>query len=194
MKTYLIFDTETTGVPLNYNAPMTNLPNWPRVIQLSFIHFDESGNDIMAFDALIRPDGWTMPNGQFWIDNGFSQEKSMRDGIPIVDALDKFIDRINNADALIAHNMNFDYNIIGAEMIRANKRANKKLPHICTMLSTVDFCQLPGRYGYKWPKLEELHRKLFGTVFDNAHDAASDTSAAKRCFIELVKRGIIKPE
>jgi DNA polymerase III epsilon subunit-like protein len=172
---YLIFDTETTGVPRDYNAPMTNVNNWPRMIQLSFIHFNDAGDDIMKFNALIKPDGWTMPTGDFWKEHGFSQEKSEREGVPVSVAIDQFIDRVNFSDMMIAHNMNFDYNIIGAEMIRLNMRANKRPARICTMLRTVDFCQLPGKYGYKWPKLEELHMKLFGETFDGAHDALADT-------------------
>jgi len=93
---------------------------------------------------------------------------------------------------LIAHNMSFDYNILGAEMIRGNKRANKKVTRVCTMQSTIDFCQLPGKYGYKFPKLEELHTKLFGVNFDGAHDAFADTMACGKCFFELLRRGIIK--
>ncbi len=32
---YLIFDTETTGLPKNYNAPLTDADNWPRLVQLA---------------------------------------------------------------------------------------------------------------------------------------------------------------
>jgi DNA polymerase III epsilon subunit-like protein len=189
---FLIFDTETTGKPWNYNASMSDLNNWPRVIQLSFVQFDETGKDLDSFNALILPDKWVMPTDKFWIDNGFSQEKSMAEGIPINTALDKFIEKINDSDILVAHNMSFDYNTLGAEMIRSKKRANKRLTKICTMQSSIDFCQLPGRYGFKFPKLEELHVKLFGCKFEGAHDAFMDTMACGKCFFELVKRGIIK--
>jgi DNA polymerase III epsilon subunit-like protein len=191
MKTFLVFDTETTGLPADYNAPMGRLDNWPRVIQLSFIHFDEFGNDIMSYNALVKPDGWEMPVGKFWIDNGFSQAKSMREGLPIDIVIDEFIERINNSDVLVAHNIKFDYNIIGAEMIRLGKKANKRLPQVCTMLQSVDFCKIPGKMGFKWPKLPELHSKLFGRGFSGAHDAMCDTMATKSCFIELCKREII---
>lgn len=191
MKSFLFFDTETTGVPRNYTAPMTDLENWPRMIQLSFIHCLENGDEITRFNALIKPDGWTMPTGEFWKQHGFTHEKNMREGVAIKDAMELFIDRVNFTDVMVAHNMNFDYNIIGAEMVRLNMRATKRPAKICTMLSTVDFCKLPGRYGFKWPKLEELHKILFNETFDGAHDAMVDNAALKRCFFELVKRGII---
>jgi DNA polymerase III epsilon subunit-like protein len=63
---------------------------------------------------------------------------------------------------------------------------------ICTMLSSVDFCQLPGRYGsFKWPQLQELHKILFGKEFDSAHDALADVVACGDCLFELIKRDVI---
>ena len=67
---------------------------------------------------------------------------------------------------------------------------NKK-SKICTMLSTTDFCAIEGYYGNKWPKLVELHFKLFGCNFDNAHSAIADIEATARCFSELKKRSIL---
>ena len=34
---FLFFDTETTRLPLDYSAPSTDINNWPRLIQLSWI-------------------------------------------------------------------------------------------------------------------------------------------------------------
>jgi len=31
-KMYLFFDTETTGLPRNWKAPVTDLDNWPRMV------------------------------------------------------------------------------------------------------------------------------------------------------------------
>ncbi|PJB57251.1 MAG: 3'-5' exonuclease, partial [Bacteroidetes bacterium CG_4_9_14_3_um_filter_41_19] len=33
---FLIFDTETTGLPQRYDAPLTDFDNWPRMIQLAW--------------------------------------------------------------------------------------------------------------------------------------------------------------
>lgn len=65
------------------------------------------------------------------------------------------------------------------------------LPRVCTMKKTVDFCHLPGTYGYKFPKLKELYKILFGYEFSNAHNATSDVDATAKCYFELVNRGII---
>lgn len=57
--------------------------------------------------------------------------------------------------------------------------------------SVVNYCALPGSQGYKWPKLIELHEKLFGETFVDAHDARVDVKACARCFFELKKRNVL---
>lgn len=188
---YLVFDTETTGVPKNYKAPMNDFNNWPRVIQLAWALYSEDGEYLDGRKDLILPDGWEVPNEKFWIDNGFSNEQNINEGVCIKGALDMFIEQINEgADVVIAHNLNFDFNILGCEMLRANVRAERKLQKFCTMISAVDLCQLPGKFGFKWPKLIELHQKLFGEGFDGAHDALADVKACGRCFFEMKRREI----
>ena len=54
---YLIFDTETTGLPRNFNAPITDTANWPRIVQIAWQLHDEFGNLIDHKDFLVRPDG-----------------------------------------------------------------------------------------------------------------------------------------
>jgi hypothetical protein len=66
---------------------------------------------------------------------------------------------------------------------------------LCTMKSTVDFCKLEGNWNrYKYPKLGELHKKLFDEYFMWAHDAMVDVGATLKCFLELNKKGILKLE
>lgn len=145
---------------------------------------------------LIRPDGWHMPTAQFWTDNGFSHEKSMAQGVPIRMALERFIAAIEEADLMVAHNADFDSPIVGSELFRAGLRSPKKLPKFCTMKtkSIIDYCALPSqRGGLKWPKLEELHIKLFGKNFDGAHDSLADVRATAACFFKLQSLNIINP-
>ena len=193
---YLFFDVETNGKATNFHAPMTKLDNWPRVTQLAYILYSEQGDKIHAYSNLVKPDGWEIPKEKFFIDNGMSTERNEKEGVEIKKLLENFCREIsdNICEYLIAHNISFDYNCLGAEMIRANVRACKKLTQICTMKSSTDFCHLINNFSalnYKWPKLEELHEKLFGVKFDGAHDALADVEATAKCFFELVDRKII---
>lgn len=188
----LVFDTETNGLPKNFKAPPTDLNNWPRIIQLGWALYHDDGVKIASFCNLIKPDGWTIPNEKFWIDNGYSTEKNAAEGMPIQIVLRDLAHHIDKAHTVVAHNMDFDYPIIAAEMIRYNIRPTNKPSKLCTMKASTNVCMIPGARGFKWPNLTELHTYLFGTGFDGAHDALSDVLAAARCYFELVKRGHIQ--
>lgn len=204
---FLFMDTETTGTPKDYKAPMTDLDNWPRVIQLAWLLTDKDGNHLNQKEHLIKPDCWVIPSiethgekAQFWIDHGFSTEKSKREGIPLRRALVEFLADLEQSEYLICHNMEFDKNILGAELLRYEMRG-KKVQKICTMQSSIDFCEIPfagqrawlskQKRSFKWPKLSELHEKLFGKAMEGGHQAGEDVTALKACFFELVKRGVI---
>lgn len=190
---YLFFDTETTGVPKNYKAAPKEVENWPRVIQLAWAFYSADEKLIASECNLIYPNGWEVPNEKFWLDHGYSTEKSKASGIRIETALDSFISVINESNYLVAHNMNFDLPIVQAEMIRAKMSAASKPSKYCTMMTTGNICKIPGRNkGYKWPKLEELYYFLFNEGFDGAHDALNDVNATARCFFELKRRGHVQ--
>jgi DNA polymerase III epsilon subunit-like protein len=85
-----VFDSETTGLPKNWKASMKDLDNWPRVIQLAWVVYDDDGDVVKKQCDLIKPDGWKMPTDDFWVENGFTQEQSEKEGIPIIDSLSDF--------------------------------------------------------------------------------------------------------
>lgn len=188
---YLFFDTETTGIPRNWKAPVTDLNNWPRLVQLAYLYYDSNGNKISDGDYIIKPEGFTIPTDASKI-HGISNEKAIREGQSITSVLQHFHSLIGQASHLVAHNMSFDEKIIGAEFLR-HKMQNviRSKSKICTMERTTNFCAIDGPYGYKWPKLSELHYKLFNTGFEEAHNAAVDINATAKCFWELKRLGEI---
>ncbi len=124
--------------------------------------------------------------------HGISTEKAITDGKELDVVLKLIAEQIENADALVAHNMSFDEKILGAEFIRKNIQNDLfKKNRICTMKQSVRYCKLPGRYGYKWPKLSELHIELFGEDFKEAHDAVVDINATAKCFWKMKELEII---
>ena len=188
---YLFFDTETTGLPRNWRAPVTDLDNWPRLVQLAYILYDESGNKMAEVDHIVRPENFDIPIDAASV-HGITTEKANREGMSLSAVLDEFQTYINQADYLVAHNMNFDEKIVGAEFLR-NKMTDSvaRKPKICTMQKTTNFCAIEGPFGYKWPKLAELHYKLFNIGFDDGHNAATDIQMTAKCFWELRRLGKI---
>lgn len=184
----LFFDTETTGTPKSYTALMTDVDNWPRVIQLAWAVYTPGGEKVTEHCYLISPDGWEVPKEKFWIENGHSTERCANEGRPLGVVLALFRESVQICDTMVAHNMQFDYNVLGAEMIRTGMRMGKKLERVCTMEAGVLITKIPGPRGYKWPKLEELHRHLYnGQAFDGAHDAGADVKACVRCYFRMLE-------
>ena len=58
---FLFFDTETTGLPQRWNAPVTDVDNWPRLVQLAWIMCDDKGNVIEERSDIIKPEGFSIP-------------------------------------------------------------------------------------------------------------------------------------
>ncbi len=187
----LFFDTETTGIPLNYQAPSSDTQNWPRLVQLAWILTDENGNRILTGNLIVKPDGFNIPADASKV-HGISTERAKEEGVPLAEVIERFKSDLNMATYIVGHNIEFDKKIVGAEMIRLGmKDIMDSKKSYCTMQSSIDFCKIPGKYGYKYPKLQELYKILFGCEFDNAHDAMSDIEATKKCFWELRKRKLI---
>ncbi len=188
---YLIFDTETTGLPKNWNAPISDTDNWPRCIQIAWQLHDEMGNCIEHEDYLVRPDGFNIPYDAEKI-HGISTALAEKDGIALSEVLEKFNIALSKTKFVVGQNVGFDLNIMGAEFYRLGVQNElNALPVLdtCTEV-TAKLCQIPGGRGgkFKLPTLTELHEYLFGTAFGEAHNATADVEATTRCFFELMRK------
>ncbi len=188
---YLFFDTETTGLPKNWKAPVTDFDNWPRMVQIAWILSDENGEEIEQANHIIKPDGFVIPRAVTKI-HGISHEKAEKEGILLSRALRNFAEAMSRSEVLVAHNISFDEKIVGAEFLRERIASNlETIPKICTMKISADYCKIKGKYGNKWPTLPELHYKLFDAGLEQAHNAAVDVRACVKSFFELQKLGVV---
>ena len=190
---YLIFDTETTGLPHNKTAPVEQLDNWPRLVQIAWQLHDQTGKLLSTGNHIVKPEGFTIPFNAEKI-HGISTKRALEVGEDLAEVLDKFSEDVKKAEVLVGHNIEFDNKIIGAEYLRCEKEnllADAK--NIDTANDTKEFCQLQGGPGgrLKSPKLIELYEKLFGEGFGDAHDAAYDVDATAKAFFECLKREVI---
>jgi len=190
---YLFFDTETTGLPLNPKAPIEFLDNWPRLVQIAWLLYNDSEKCIGEQSYLIKPNGFIIPKSATKI-HGITTRKALSEGTDLIPVLRDFSKEIKKSHVIIAHNMFFDEKIVAAEFLRNNIRHSLKTKNkICTMQSSTSYCKIPGKYGnYKWPNLNELHYKLFKKEIKDVHNALADVKACSKCFFKLKKQGVIK--
>jgi DNA polymerase-3 subunit alpha len=187
---YIIFDTETTGLPRNWNAPISDTDNWPRCVQLAWQLHDAYGKLIVAKDYLISPQGFDIPFDAEKI-HGISTELALQNGAPMLQVLNEFSLDAAKAKFLVGQNLAFDLNILGCEFFRlslSNPLEKKAVLDTCTEKSA-ELCQIPGGRGgkFKLPTLSELHQFLFQVSFEEAHNATADVEATSRCFFELIR-------
>src|SRR5689334_10671599 len=153
---YLIFDTETTGVPHNKTAPLSDLENWPRLVQLAWQLHDKTGKLLSIQSFIIKPDGFDIPFKAEQV-HGISTARATREGHDINLVLKEFQNDMARAELLVGHNIEFDINIIGAEFLRKSIEPKKLLEtaKIDTGIVSVDYCQLAGGIGgkLKMPRL-----------------------------------------
>lgn len=191
--TYLFFDTETTGLPRNYSAPTTDLENWAaaRLVQLGYILEDDRKGVISKGNFVVRPEGFEIPEAASNV-HGITTDVARSIGLECKKVVYAFLGQARIADVLVGHNVDYDTHVVGSELVRQwGKDYIQGMRTIDTMKSSVNYCQIPSARGYKWPKLIELHNKLFGCDFEDAHDAFADISATRKCFWELKRLGII---
>ncbi|MEM1336913.1 MAG: DNA polymerase III subunit alpha [Bacteroidota bacterium] len=188
---YLIFDTETTGLPKRYDAPITDTDNWPRCVQIAWQLHDAMGNLLDQQDYLVQPDGFNIPYESEQI-HGISTALAEQQGVSLPEVLMKFEKVLSQAKFVVGQNVEFDINVMGCEFYRAGMgSALSDLPVLDTCTEhTASLCQIPGGRGgkFKLPTLTELHEYLFGAPFAEAHNASADVEATARCFLELVRK------
>ncbi len=189
---YLIFDTETTGLPKRWKAPITDVDNWPRCIQIAWQLHDEFGKLIEQQDFLIQPDGFNIPYDAEQI-HGISTLLAQKQGKPLTEVLELFNEALEKTTFIVGQNLQFDLNIMGCEFHRERTKTTLlDIPVLDTCTEkTASLCQITGgRYGkFKLPTLTELHQKLFNQPFGEAHNATADVEATARCFLELIRLG-----
>lgn len=193
---YIFFDTETAGLPLDYNEPATNIDNWPRLVSLAYIKTDDVGKELERKNFIVKV--------KFQIENshihGITNEMATATGVHLPIVLIDFYAATIDCTHMVAHNMQFDSNVVMAEWIRANLRnkyPRSQAQKVCTMeaswLVMKEYLAIKNEQKpTKGASLPELYNHLFGKEYLASHDAMKDTEAMMACFFELKKLGILK--
>lgn len=186
----LVFDTETTGF-INKKNP--SLEAQPHIIQFAGILWELSQwvyTELERKNILIQPP-ISIPYWASQIHHIYDID--VQNAPSMADQIDEIMQFLARADAIIWHNIEYDEDMIKVELRRLDK-LHLYTPDqvICTMKTTVDFCAIQWNgLRFKYPKLWELHKKLFWEYFSWAHDAMVDVEATQKCFLELEKQWVI---
>ena len=185
---YLFFDVEAAGMPKKWSSPHTDTFNWPRMVQIAWLVFDEEKKLIDSQNLIIKPEGFEIP-AESEARNGISTAYALENGVPIKEALEKFALAIRPVKHIIAHNMTFNEKVVAAEFFRNEIRhVLFDTDRICIMQEATHYCKLPGqRGGYKWPTQKELYIKIFKKIPQGLNNAAIDVRVTANCFFTLLK-------
>ena len=114
---YIVFDTETTGLPKSFNAPTTDHENWNRCVQLAWQIHNVKGELLEVKNYIIKPEGFSIPFNSAQI-HGITTDRAKKQGMPLEHVLKEFNSDLEQFNFLVGHNVNFDINIVGAEFNR----------------------------------------------------------------------------
>lgn len=189
----LVFDTETTGV---IPKEIYNIEKCPYIIQFSFIVYDIKNYKIInEYNKIINiPKHIEIPDESTKI-HGINKLQTNRSRTSITSCLQNFKKFVDKCDYIIGHNIDFDIKMVEIECQRNNIYVNifdKPTKLFCTMQNSIDICKIEavnimGKY-YKWPRLSELHEKLFNTTPNNLHDAFNDILICLRCAVFIMNK------
>lgn len=185
-----VFDTETTGF---INKKETSLEEQPKIIQFAWILWELKNwefKEEKRIDILINPKS-PIPYDSSQVNHIYDID--VKDAPFIEDVIEKIMHFINSPDIIVWHNIEYDEDMLKLELKRLwLEYMYKPKQVICTMKESVDYCKIEWNWNrYKYPKLWELHKKLFNEYFIWAHNAMVDVEATLRCFVELVKNQTI---
>ena len=206
---YIVFDTETTGLPerKSYDVyyPYTQLEKYEfsRLVSIAWAVYDGS-EKITSRYFIIKPMGFVIDNSSKATEiHGITSEIAEEQGVDINTVFMTLLGDIDveNMETLVAHNLEFDWNILLSEISRLKNSPEKvlaadnllelihSLKKYCTMKMGASVVKIPHRYsrsGWKYPSMQELHEHLVGVRFTNAHNAEIDMLACNACYQRLV--------
>lgn len=188
-----VFDTETTGF-VERDSP---LEFQPYIVQFAGIFLetqpDKTLREIGRIDTLVKPP-ISIPFNVSQVHGIY--DKDVIDKKSFLEQVDSFLSFLNAADIVAGHNIEFDEAVLNYELERVGRKGDyHPQKTLCTMKKTVDFCAIPGRgVGFKFPKLNELYKKLFWEFFEGAHSAIYDVEATVRVLEKLLQLQVITIE
>lgn len=182
----IVFDVETTGLPRGGDWKNNMHFNTCRLVSIGWEVIDMGKKEVLEKKHFYaKPKNFVIPENARNI-HGISTEMARNLGENIEKILQHFISDIikYNVDTIIAHNINFDMNVLCNELNRLGflRTLNRirRLEKVCTMKVGRQKMKLK-----KNPKLCDLYTMLTSKTMEKQHAADADTRACTECFFNL---------
>ena len=186
----LVVDTETTGLPRRNARDGPAAVRWPRLVEAAWLLLEETGDVLVEESHLIRPEGFTVPR-QATAVHAIPDALAREEGEALADVLAGLMRGVDAAGLVVGHNVAFDLGVIRSELARAGMEdRSRTLPTCCTMKRGARLAGTRGPRENRWPKLEELHVRLFAEPYTGRHRALGDARACARCYLAMKKMGL----
>ena len=190
-----VLDTETTGFPA-WKIPSED-PSQPHIVDICALLYTPDGVLVDSFEAMIRPDGWEIPN-EVAVIHGITNEIALEQGIDEGLALEGFMDIWRRAGLRVAHNVSFDDRIlrIGLKRFFSDEVADefKAGAKYCTATNSKPICQLPPteamkasnfKNSFKTPTVAEALLYFTGEELVGGHRARADAEGCARVYFAM---------
>ena len=192
----LVFDVETTGLPIGKNPSITELEKWPYIVQLSYVMYDMTKNEVdISYNEILKLDECIEISEDSIKLHKITKEINQQIGVNRRVALQTFNYVLYAADIIVGHNISFDKRMIMVESTRNNvyhrfNHKGVKKNEYCTMKNSVDICKIEktsfkGEKYFKYPTLSELYYHLFEENPKNTHNSFVDVLLCLRCYVKL---------
>jgi len=183
---FLVFDTETTGIPKRVGGKYPNPKSFEqydsaRVIELSWCVYEDSGKCVSKRSRLIKFME-NIPNSHI---HHITNEMTAG-GIDFSDAARALLYDLKKVSTIVAHNINFDLFVLSSELYRHGldnivKTLWSKNRKDTMHMSGVRFIKLQTLYAQLYP---ENSKRLF-TDENPGHRALTDVKACAMCYFKL---------
>ncbi|MFN5771850.1 hypothetical protein, partial [Flavobacterium sp.] len=187
---------QTSGVQINYDAPVHNYNEWVRAISINWIIYENVHANVFKSASSFRHNiNYIIPAG-FNVDkeslnyNSIKFNKLVDNGKNIVEVLKLFLENFEDFDYVIGHNIQFHLNVVLSELYRNGFNYTKKIKTICLMKIGVDYCKIPSKIGYKFPTLSELSKYVLKKDLEN-NDSYKCLEIIDEMYGEFYKKELI---
>ena len=174
------------------DRPIDKCKNPKQYGSLNYLSEMQGFHLIAEYNFIIKPDGFVITSQKY---HNITQQYAENVGMEFTEAIRQISHHFDDCTLLVAHNINFDFNVLASEMYRYDLIDELKKFNLIEKYCTSKGCKYItklkiGRY-YKQPKLIELFNFLFGYNPKGLHDALQDTRVLAMCFFKLLERDLI---